>query len=74
MKRMRKQVTGYYNEHNFNIEPGERLYSIIHKKVFDIVESNGYGKKMLGELTPKEPSAQRKGKIAIKINNIWYWQ
>jgi hypothetical protein len=74
MKKMRKQVTGMYNEHNFDIEPGQRLYSNIYKKVFDIVESNGYGKRMLGEFTPKEPSAQKKGKTAIKINNIWYWK
>ncbi|OGM08981.1 hypothetical protein A2Z67_06055 [Candidatus Woesebacteria bacterium RBG_13_36_22] len=74
MKRMRKQVSGIYNEHNLDIEPGQRLYSVMHKKVFDIIESTGKNKKSLGELTPIEPIAQRKGKTAIKINNIWYWK
>ena len=74
MRKMRKQVTGRFNSRDFSLEPGDRVYSSIDGKVYDLYESNGMDKVSSGELSYREPAAQKAGKVAIKIDSVWYWK
>ena len=73
-RKMRKQVTGSFNPHNFDLEIGDRVYSSIEKKVYDLYESTGLQKAASGELSYREPLAQINGALPVLINNIWYWR
>ena len=74
MRKMRKQVTGQFNPRDFSLEPGDRVYSSIDRKVYDLYESTGIYKSASGELSYREPSPQKAGKIAVEINGVWYWK
>lgn len=74
MKKMRKQVSGFLKSWDHDLEPGQRVFDSFDGKVYDLCESNGRNKAASGELSYKEPVAQKKGKIATEINGIWYWQ
>lgn len=74
MIKMRKQPTDNYNPWNELLMPGQRVYDKINNKMYDLYESNGWGKRSLGELVIKEPLAQKQGKIPIQVDGIWYWK
>lgn len=74
LRRMRKQVTHMYNPWNHNLEIGDRVYDDLTDKVFDLMESTGWGKARAGDLTPVEPKAQRNGAKPVCKDGVWYWK
>ena len=56
MRKMRKQVTGQFDPLDFSLEPGDRVYSSIDGKVYDLYESTGMYKAASGDLSFREPS------------------
>ena len=71
---MKKQVVGRFDPWNQALEAGDRVYSTIDGKVFDLYESTGRNKKDAGILSYREPSAQKAGKIAVEIDGVWFWK
>lgn len=71
-RKMRKQVDGRLNMWDWDAEVGQRVIDL-DGKVYDLVESTGWGKRMLGELTPRLAAVQRRGARAKEIDGVWYW-
>ena len=74
MRKMRKQVSGVFDPRNFDLEPGQRVYSNVDGKVYDLYESTGRNKSSSGELSYREPKSQKEGKIAENVNGVWFWK
>ena len=70
---MRKQPVGGLNPWDESLEPGDRVLGV-DDKMYDLRESNGWGKRALGELTPFLASPHKKGRRAILIGSEWYWE
>lgn len=75
---MRKQPVASYNPWNWKAEVGERVYRYCGSGVtiafmFDLRESRGRNKAAAGELTPHSVKKNGQLRLAINIDDIWYW-
>ena len=74
---MRKQPVAQYDPWDFSREPGDRVYEPQTGKdgAWMFVESNGWGKRMSGELTPRIVKKNGRYRLAVLCDDgYWYWQ
>ncbi len=71
-RRRRSVKVWVYSEWNFKVEPGDLLVTF-DGKLFRAESSNGYGKRNLGELTPRLIKPPQDGMIAIIEEQEIYW-
>ncbi len=77
MRRLRKQPIGPRNDRNMDLEAGDRVYSWVNYKstatMDDLRESTGWGKRNLGELTPRKVTKNGATRVAVLKKGVWYW-
>ncbi len=77
MRKMRKQPVGPFNPRNFDLEPGDRVFTP-HRRgqfiMYDLTTSNGWGRRNAGVLYPRLVKKDGKARIAVRRNDTWYWK
>lgn len=71
-RKMRKQPLGRKSCWDFSLEAGDRI--LLGDDVVDLVESGGWGKRNLGELSyriTKKPHPKAK---PVEDTGVWYWE
>lgn len=79
-RKLRKQPTKQFCQRgHFDDEPGDRLFDpqpqLEGAYIIDLVQSNGWAKRALGELTPKTVKKNGIPRIAeLGSDGFWYWK
>lgn len=87
MRKMSKQPDRQYNEWDFDIEVGMRLYRPVYSyspeykiardrrycTIYDVEASSGWGKRNAGELYPRLVKKNGLARFAVKKDLVWYW-
>ncbi len=78
MRKLHKQPVAEFDPWDDNREPGERVYqsrpALDGAYIYDLRESNGWGKRALGELTPCLVNKDGRPRLAVLADDgDWYW-
>ena len=77
MRKMRKQPVGAFNQYDFGLNAGDRVYSDLGDGTYlmsDLRESNGADKAASGVLSYSDVKKNGVDRLAVKVGELFYWQ